>query len=105
MSIKTCTTAVESPFSNGTVKCLNLIVAETMEKTLEDEKCEPEIALAWEFLVLTALQYHLEHSPNELVFGLNIITPLVLTDHLPALEAATTCKLNQVKKISESTEI
>ena len=25
----------------------NLIVAEAMEKTLEDEKYEPEIALAW----------------------------------------------------------
>ena len=43
--IETCTTAVESPFNNGTVERHNLIVAEAMEKTLEDEKCEPEIAL------------------------------------------------------------
>ena len=46
-NIETCTTAVGSPCSNGTVEHHNLKVAEAMEKTLEDEKCEPEIALAW----------------------------------------------------------
>ena len=46
LNIETCITAVESPFSNGTVECHNLIVAESMEKTLVDEKYEPEIALA-----------------------------------------------------------
>ena len=47
LNIETYTTAEESPFSNGTVECHNLIVAEAMEKMLEDEKCEPEITLAW----------------------------------------------------------
>ena len=46
-NMETCSAAVESPFSNGTVEHYNLIVAEAMEKTLEDEKCEPEIALVW----------------------------------------------------------
>ena len=46
LNIETCTTAVESLFSNGTERHNNLIVAEAMEKTLEDEKYEPEIALA-----------------------------------------------------------
>ena len=55
LNIETCTTAVESPFINGTVEYHNLIVAEAMEKTLEDEKYEPEIALAWTVNVKNAL--------------------------------------------------
>ena len=41
LNIETGITAAESPFSN--VECHNLRIAEAMEKTLEDEKCEPEI--------------------------------------------------------------
>ena len=47
LNIEICTRAVESPFTNGMVQCHNLIVAEAIEKTLEDKKCEPEIALTW----------------------------------------------------------
>ena len=47
VNIETCTTAAETSFSNGTVEHHNLIVAEAIEKTSEDEKCEPEIALTW----------------------------------------------------------
>ena len=78
LNIETCTTAVESPFSNGTVEGHNLIIAEAMEKTLEYEKCETEIALAWAISAKNGLQNHLEHSSNELVFGFNINTPSVL---------------------------
>ena len=87
--IETSTTAAESPFSNGTVEHHNLIVSEAMGKILEHEKCEPEIALAGAISAKNALQNHLEHSPNKLVFGLNI-KPSVLTDQLLALKAAIT---------------
>ena len=86
-SIETCTTAVENPFSP------NLIVAEATEKTLKDEKCEPEIALAWAVSAKYAFQNHLGYSQNELVFGFNINTPLALTDQLLSLEAATTSEI------------
>ena len=46
LNIETCTTVAETPFSNGTVQQHNLIEAEAIEKTLEDEKCELEIVLA-----------------------------------------------------------
>ena len=88
--IETCTAAVESSFSNGAVECHNLIVAEAMEKMLEDEKSEQEIALAWAIHAKNALQNHSGHSPNELVFEFKINTPTVLTDWLSALEAITT---------------
>ena len=71
LNIETCTTAVESPFSNGTVERHNLTVAEAMKKT-EDEKCKPEITLASAVSAKNAVQNHLGHSPNELVFGFNI---------------------------------
>ena len=58
LNIETCTTAAENPFSNGIMECHNLIVAETMEKTLENEKCESEIALAWSVNAKNALQNH-----------------------------------------------
>ena len=80
---------MESPFSNGTVEHYNLIVPEAMEKTLEDEKCESEIALVWAVSAKNALKNHLEHGLIELVFGFNIITSSVLTNQLPALEAVT----------------
>ena len=56
--IETCITTAESPFSNGTLECHNLIVAEPIEKTLEDIKCEPEIALAWAISTKNDLQNH-----------------------------------------------
>ena len=67
-----------------------------MKKTLENKKCEPEIALAWAVSAKNALQNHSGHSPNELVFGFNINTPSVLTDQLLALEAATTSDVVRV---------
>ena len=88
--------ASESPFSNGTVECHNLKMAEAIEKTLEDEKCEFEIVLAWAVCVKNALQTYSGHSPNELVFGSNINTPLILTHWLSALEAATTSDMVRV---------
>ena len=39
LHIETCTTAAESPFSIGTKEHHDLIVAEAMEKSLENEKC------------------------------------------------------------------
>ena len=93
LNIETCTTAVESPFSNNTVECHNLIVAEAMEKTLEDEKCETEIPLARAVSAKNALHNHLDNGPNELVFGFDINTQSVLTNQLPAIEAATTSEM------------
>ena len=96
LNIKTFITTVKSPICNGTVEHYNLIVAAAMEKTLEDEKCELEITLAWAVSAKNALQNHSGHSPNELVFGFNINTPSVLTDQLLALKAATTSDMVRV---------
>ena len=70
LKIETCTTAIESPSGNGTIECHNFIVAEAMEKMLEDKKCDPKIAMALAVSAKNALQNHSGQSSNELVFGL-----------------------------------
>ena len=79
LNIETSTTTAESPFSNGIVEHNSLIGAEAM-KMLENEKCEPEIALVWAVSAKNALRNDSGHNPNGLVLGFNINTPSVLTD-------------------------
>ena len=40
------TTAAHSPWSNGTIECHNLVLAEMVEK-IADTKCHFEVGLAW----------------------------------------------------------
>ena len=89
LGIETVTTAAESPFSNGICERHNAILFETMAKTMEDTKCEPELALAWAVSAKNALQNKSGFSPNQLAFEYNINLPTVLTDLPPALESTT----------------
>ena len=72
LNIEPCMTAAESPFSHRIWKHYNLIVAEAIENTLEDEKSEQEAVLAWAVSATNALQNHSGYSPNELIFGFTI---------------------------------
>ena len=81
------TTAAESPFSNGIIERNNLTVGESMDKTVADRKCKPEIALASAVAAKNSLASYGGVSPNMLVFGHNTNFPSVLTDELPALSA------------------
>ena len=56
LNIEVATTAVESSFSNGTVGRHNKVLAEAMQKTLDDVKCELDMALAWAVSAKNALQ-------------------------------------------------
>ena len=89
LNIEVATTAGESPFSNGTVERHNKILAEGMQKTLDDVKCALDMALAWAVSAKNALQNCGGYSPNQLVFGRNVNMPTVLEDKLPALESNT----------------
>ena len=85
LNIEVATTAGELPFSNGTVERHNKVLAEAMQKTLDDVKCELDMALAWAVSAKNALQNCGGYSPNQLVFGRNVNMPTVLEDKLPAL--------------------
>ena len=93
LNIESTTTAAESPFSNDIVERHNLILSEAMLKTIEDVKCDPEVALAWAVSAKNALQNNGGFSPNQLVFGRNPNVPSVLTDLPPAFETTTSSDL------------
>ena len=67
LNMEACTIAVESLFSNGTVK-FYLIVAESVKKMLEDQKCKPGIA-HW-FVPKMQLRIILDISQMSLYLGL-----------------------------------
>ena len=103
LGIETCTTAAESPFSNGVCERHNAVIAEAMKKTIEEEKCDPEIALAWAISAKNALHNNSGYSPNELIFGYNVNSPSVLTDKLPALEPHTTSDMVRIMQNARHT--
>ena len=86
LNVQTCTTAGESPFSNGVVERHNSVLYETMSKTMLEAKVDDHTALAWAVSSKNALQNQGGFSPNQLVFGFNPNMPSVLFDKPPALD-------------------
>ena len=97
MNIEVATTARESPFSIGTVERHSKILAEAMQKTLDDVKCELDMALIWAINAKNASQNCGGYSLNQLVFGKNVNMPTVLEDTLPALESNTSSDIIRKK--------
>ena len=93
LGIETVTTAAEAPFSNGVVERHNAILYEAMMKTLQDAKCDPEMALAWAVSAKNALQNKGGYSPNQLVFGFNTNLPSLISDLPPALSSTTSSEI------------
>ena len=90
LNIVVRTTAAQSPWSNGLNERHNAILAESVKKTIEDAKCNFDIALAWAVSAKNTL-HSVEggYSPNQLVFGRNPNLPSFLNDKLPALEGVS----------------
>ena len=89
LNIEVATTVWESPFSNGIVERHNKILAEAMQKTLDDVKCELDVALAWAVSAKDALQNCGGYSPNQFVLRRDVNMPTVLEEKPPALESFT----------------
>ena len=89
LNIEVATTAGESPFSNRTVERHNKVLAEAMQKTLDDIKCELDIVLALTLKMNNASQNCGGFSPNQLVIGWNVNMPTILEDKLQASESNT----------------
>ena len=47
INIHICTTAAEAPWINGLVERHNAILGYTVAKTIDNVKCDLELALAW----------------------------------------------------------
>lgn len=46
-NIRICTTAAESPCSNGLIEQHNAVLQLTVTKTIEEVKCDLDMAVAW----------------------------------------------------------
>ena len=64
---------------------------------MEDAKCDMSTALAWAVSDKNALQNVNGYSPNQLVFGMNVTLPSVLTDKPPAFDVSSQSDLIQKK--------
>ena len=86
LNIVVCTTAAESPWSDGLNKWHHGILGEMLKKTIEDTNCSFEVALAWTISAKNTLHSVHGYSPEQLVFGKNPDLPSLSNDKLSALE-------------------
>ena len=59
LNVRICTTATESPWSNGLVERHNAVLGLTVSKTMEDAHCDLNIALAWGVSAKNALKMYM----------------------------------------------
>ena len=108
LNIRVCTTAAESPWSNGCNERYNGILSGIVKKILEDDtKCTLEMALAWAVSAKNSLENYNGFSPNQLVFGRNPNFPSCITNKPPAMEESSTsdiirCTLSALHKARQS---
>ena len=87
------TTAAESPWSNGLVERHNQILANMLNKVIDDTKCGLEIALVWCVNAKNSLANVHGFSPYQLALGYNPKLPSVIHDKPPALTHVPTSKI------------
>ena len=93
--IRVMTTAAYSPWSNGTVERHNGILAEMLDKLLDDNKLDIDIAIAWCINSKNSLASVNGFSPYQLSIGRNPRLPSLLNDQIPALTADDASKVIQ----------
>ena len=86
-------TAAESPFSNGLVERHNLIIADMLDKILEENSIEFDLALAWCPNAKKSITNVHGFSPFQLAIGQNPKLPSVFTDRPPALTISESNKI------------
>ena len=79
------TTPAYSPWSNGLCEKHNHMLAETVLKVKEDNKCDQETALAWSVCAKNSLISSKGFSPYQLVLGRNVNLPAVHHPPIPII--------------------
>ena len=85
LGIYVCTTAAESPWSNGLVERYYQVIGEMVNSILNEVDCSLTVAVAWAVSAKNSLQNVHGFSPSQLIFGFNPMLPSVFTDKPPAL--------------------
>ena len=94
MNITVKVTAAESPFSNEIVERHNFIIADMMDKALEESQhLDMDLKLAWCLNAKNSLANVHGFSPFQLVFGQNPKLPSTFTDKPTALLQYNTSKI------------
>ena len=93
MKITVKVTAAESPFSNGLVKRHNMIIANMLDKILEDQQLDLNIALSWCLNAKNSLANVHGFSPFQLVFGQNPKLPSTFNSKPSAFTTSDTNKI------------
>ena len=86
MNFQICTTAAESPWSNGLIERHNTVLGMTVSKVMKDVNCQLEVAVAWLVSARNYLKNVYGFSPDQLVFGRNPNYPNNFGNQLPVLE-------------------
>ena len=71
----------------------NAVLGLTVSKTMEDIKCDLNLAVAWAISAKNSLKNVHGYSPNQLVFGKNPNYPNACDNKIPALEGKTSSKI------------
>ena len=93
MNLRLLTTGAESPWSNGLVERHNLIMGESINKTVADTGCSLDMAVTWCVTAHNSLTNVHGFTPFQLVFGRNPVLPALQTDRPPALNEETVSDL------------
>ena len=64
-----CTTAAESPWSKGIVERRNATLGVSVQKIIDDLRCDLSLAVAWAVSAKNDLRNVHGFSPSQLVFG------------------------------------
>ena len=87
------TTAAESPWSNGLVERHNLVISDMLEKVLDSEKCDFDLALSWCIQAKNGLLNVNGYTPCQIGMGKNPVLPSVLSDYPTTYESATSSQV------------
>ena len=86
-------TAAESPFNNGLVQRHSFIIADMMDKTLEESQFGLALALSWCLNAKNSLTNVHGFSSFQLALGQNLRLPSTFIDKTPALTPSITSKI------------
>ena len=97
------TTAAESPWSNGFVERHNLILADRLDKVLEETQCDLEVAVSWCANTKNSLSNIHGFSPYQLAISTNPKLPSMMSNRALALTATPSSKIicNNLKAIQK----